>query len=149
MDSHVTFISYHDLIYFFFFYCTHQSDPVIILFRYEVGDWVKFRRSITNPAYGWQGARQKSVGFVQNVLDDDSLIVSFCTGEARVFTNEVIKVIPLNRGQHVQLKPDVKEPRYGTWNLLLVLSDDAKLYIYSVLSTLSVFSLPHFLSHAV
>ncbi|ONK63724.1 uncharacterized protein A4U43_C07F18260 [Asparagus officinalis] len=80
---------------------------------YEVGDWVKFRKSIKNPAYGWQGARQKSVGFVQNVLDDENLIVSFCTGEAHVLANEVIKVIPLNRGQHVQLKADVKEPRYG------------------------------------
>ena len=74
---------------------------------------MKFKRSVKNPAYGWQGARQNSVGFVQIVRDDDSLIVSFCTGEARVLANEVIKVIPLNRGQHVQLKPDVKVPRYA------------------------------------
>ncbi|PSS24307.1 E3 ubiquitin-protein like [Actinidia chinensis var. chinensis] len=80
---------------------------------YQVGDWVKFKRSITTPTYGWQGAKHKSVGFVQCVPDKDNLIVSFCTGEARVLANEVIKVIPLDRGQHVQLKPDVKEPRFG------------------------------------
>ncbi|KAL6981092.1 nicotinamide N-methyltransferase [Sarracenia purpurea var. burkii] len=84
-----------------------------MVFSYQVGDWVKFKRSITTPTYGWQGAKHKSVGFVQNVPDKDNLIVSFCTGEARVLANEVIKVIPLDRGQHVQLKPDVKEPRFG------------------------------------
>ncbi|XP_058077369.1 E3 ubiquitin-protein ligase KEG [Magnolia sinica] len=80
---------------------------------YEVGDWVKFKRSVKTPTYGWQGARHKSVGFVQSVMDRDNLIVSFCTGEVHVLTNEVMKVIPLDRGQHVQLKPDIKEPRYG------------------------------------
>ncbi|GMH30499.1 hypothetical protein Nepgr_032342 [Nepenthes gracilis] len=80
---------------------------------YEVGDWVKFRRSINTPKYGWQGAKHKSVGFVQIIPDKDHLIVSFCTGDARVLVNEVIKVIPLDRGQHVQLKKDVKEPRFG------------------------------------
>ncbi|XP_022746915.1 E3 ubiquitin-protein ligase KEG-like isoform X1 [Durio zibethinus] len=80
---------------------------------FEVGDWVKFRRRITAPTYGWQGARHKSVGFVQNVVDRDSLIVSFCSGEARVLVNEVVKVIPLDRGQHVKLRADVKEPRFG------------------------------------
>ncbi|KAF8398239.1 hypothetical protein HHK36_017165 [Tetracentron sinense] len=80
---------------------------------YEAGDWVKFKRSVKAPTHGWQGARHKSVGFVQCVQDKDNLIVSFCSGEARVLVNEVIKVIPLDRGQHVQLKPDVKEPRYG------------------------------------
>ncbi|KAJ0931779.1 putative protein kinase TKL-Pl-1 family [Helianthus annuus] len=45
--------------------------------------------------------------FVQSVPDKDILFVSFCSGEARVLANEVIKVIPLDRGQHVQLKPDV------------------------------------------
>lgn len=73
---------------------------------------MKFKRSVKTPAYGWQGARHKSVGFVQTVLDKDNLMVSFCTGEARVLATEVTKVIPLDRGQHVQLKPDVKEPRY-------------------------------------
>ncbi|XP_020108735.1 E3 ubiquitin-protein ligase KEG isoform X1 [Ananas comosus] len=86
-----------------------QLSPTI----YEVGDWVKFKRGVETPAYGWQGARQKSVGFVQTILDLDNLIVSFCTGEAHVLTSEVIKVIPLNRGQHVQLKSDVREPRFG------------------------------------
>ncbi|KAG8656629.1 E3 ubiquitin-protein ligase KEG isoform X2 [Manihot esculenta] len=80
---------------------------------FEVGDWVKFKRSVTAPTHGWQGAKHKSVGFVQNVVDKDNLIVSFCTGEAHVLASEVLKVIPLDRGQHVQLKPDVKEPRFG------------------------------------
>ncbi|KAG4150634.1 hypothetical protein ERO13_D04G016100v2 [Gossypium hirsutum] len=82
---------------------------------FEVGDWVKFRRRITTPTYGWQGARHKSVGFVQNVVDRDNLIVSFCSGDgnAHVLVNEVVKVIPLDRGQHVKLRADVKEPRFG------------------------------------
>ncbi|KAJ6818499.1 E3 ubiquitin-protein ligase KEG [Iris pallida] len=80
---------------------------------YEVGDWVKFKRSVRTPEYGWQGTKHKSVGFVQTILDNDNLIVSFCTGEARISTSDVIKVIPLNRGQHVQLKADVREPRFG------------------------------------
>ncbi|KAK6928918.1 Serine-threonine/tyrosine-protein kinase, catalytic domain [Dillenia turbinata] len=80
---------------------------------YEVGDWVKFKRSVTTPTHGWQGANHKSVGFIQSVLDKDNLVVSFCSGEARVLANEVIKMIPLDRGQHVQLKPDVKAPRFG------------------------------------
>ncbi|KDP40550.1 hypothetical protein JCGZ_24549 [Jatropha curcas] len=80
---------------------------------FEVGDWVKFKRSVTTPTYGWQGAKHKSIGFVQSVVDKDNLIVSFCTGEARVLASEVVKVIPLDRGQHVKLKPDVKEPRFG------------------------------------
>lgn len=81
---------------------------------YQVGDWVKYRRSINAPTYGWQGATHKSVGFVQAVHGND-LNVSFCSwpGEARALINEVIKVIPLDRGQHVQLKSDVKEPRFG------------------------------------
>ena len=91
-----------------------MSLEFLILFRFEVGDWVKFRRRITAPTYGWQGARHKSVGFVQNVVDRDNLIVSFCSGEARVLVNEVVKVIPLDRGQHVKLREDVKEPRFGS-----------------------------------
>lgn len=79
--------------------------------RYEIGDWVKFKRTIATPTYGWQGAKHKSVGFVQSILDKDNLMVSFCSGEVHVLANEVIKVIPLDRGQHVQLKNDVKEPR--------------------------------------
>lgn len=84
-----------------------------MLFRFEVGDWVKFKRRITTPTHGWQGVEHKSVGFVQTVVDRDNLIVSFCSGEARVLANEVVKVIPLDRGQHVKLKADVKEPRFG------------------------------------
>ncbi|KAE9616293.1 putative protein kinase TKL-Pl-1 family transcription factor C2H2 family [Lupinus albus] len=80
---------------------------------FEVGDWVKFRRTVVTPTNGWQGARQKSVGFVQSVPDRDNIIVSFCSGEVHVLANEVVKVIPLDRGQHVQLKEDVKEPRFG------------------------------------
>lgn len=79
---------------------------------------MKFRRSITTPTYGWQGARHKSVGFVQKVLDRDNLSVSFCSGEARVLASEVIKVIPLDRGQHVKLKAEVKEPRFNFTGLL-------------------------------
>ncbi|CAI0461893.1 unnamed protein product [Linum tenue] len=80
---------------------------------FEVGDWVKFKRSLTTPANGWQGAKHKSVGFVQTVVDKENLVVSFCTGESHVLANEVWKVIPLDRGQHVKLKTDVKEPRFG------------------------------------
>ncbi|KAL3732566.1 hypothetical protein ACJRO7_029250 [Eucalyptus globulus] len=80
---------------------------------YEVGDWVKFKRSVKNPTYGWQGANHKSVGFVQGVSDKEKLIVSFCSGEAHVLASEVVKVIPLDRGQHVKLKADVEEPRFG------------------------------------
>lgn len=85
--------------------------------RFEVGDWIKFKRSMTTPTYGWQGAKHSSVGFVQSVPDKDNLLVSFCSGEAheaRVLANEVIKVIPLDRGQHVQLKSDIKEPRFNS-----------------------------------
>ncbi|KAK4746227.1 hypothetical protein SAY87_012539 [Trapa incisa] len=85
---------------------------------YEVGDWVKFKRSVMEPAYGWQGANHKSVGFVQDVGAGDIITVSFCSeeprpGGARVMANEVVKVIPLDRGQHVKLRGDVKEPRFG------------------------------------
>ncbi|KAL6514888.1 hypothetical protein OROGR_020467 [Orobanche gracilis] len=80
---------------------------------YQMGDWVKYRRTIKEPTYGWQGATHKSVGFVQSVPDNDNLIVSFCCGEAQVLVSEVIKVIALDRGQHVQLKSDVIEPRFG------------------------------------
>ncbi|XP_071715589.1 E3 ubiquitin-protein ligase KEG-like [Rutidosis leptorrhynchoides] len=80
---------------------------------YQVGDWVKFKSKVDTPTNGWQGATHKSVGFVQSVPDKDTLIVSFCSGEACVVANEVMKVIPLDRGQHVQLKPDVREPRFG------------------------------------
>ncbi|KAG0503137.1 hypothetical protein HPP92_003209 [Vanilla planifolia] len=46
-------------------------------------------------------------------MDNDILFVSFCTGEARVLKEEVLKIIPLNRGHHVQLKSDVLMPRFG------------------------------------
>ncbi|KAI5068319.1 hypothetical protein GOP47_0016664 [Adiantum capillus-veneris] len=80
---------------------------------YEPGDWVKFKRSMKVPKFGWQGANRKNVGFVQSVVDKDCLIVSFCSGEARVSVEDVVKVVPLDRGQHVRLKADVKEPKYG------------------------------------
>lgn len=55
---------------------------------------------------------------MQNVPDRDSLIVSFCAGiEAKVLASEVIKVIALDRGQHVQLKADVKEPRFDFYGV--------------------------------
>ncbi|EPS65316.1 hypothetical protein M569_09458, partial [Genlisea aurea] len=80
---------------------------------YQVGDWVKYKRSVKEPTYGWQGATHKSVGFVQRVPDNNNLVVSFCSGEAKVLSKDVVKVIPLDRGQHVKLKSDVKEPRFG------------------------------------
>ncbi|CAD5331582.1 unnamed protein product [Arabidopsis thaliana] len=80
---------------------------------YEVGDWVKFKRGITTPLHGWQGAKPKSVGFVQTILEKEDMIIAFCSGEARVLANEVVKLIPLDRGQHVRLRADVKEPRFG------------------------------------
>ena len=73
---------------------------------------MKFKRNVSSPAYGWQGAKHGSVGFVQRVLDSDNLVVSFCTGVAHLLASEVIKVIPLDRGQLVRLKSDVKEPRF-------------------------------------
>ncbi|KAF3549576.1 hypothetical protein DY000_02000535 [Brassica cretica] len=80
---------------------------------YEIGDWVKFKRGITTPLHGWQGAKPKSVGFVQTILEKEDMIVAFCSGEARVLASEVVKLIPLDRGQHVRLRKDVKEPRFG------------------------------------
>lgn len=91
------------------------------IFRYQVLDWVKFRKNILNPTYGWQGANHKSVGFVQSVQDKDNLLVSFCSGEARVMAKEVIKVIALDRGQHVKLRADVEEPRSVSTPFLLIL----------------------------
>ncbi|KAG0500795.1 hypothetical protein HPP92_000867 [Vanilla planifolia] len=84
---------------------------------YEVGDWVNFKRNVSTPAYGWQGANHRSIGFVQEVLDNETLAVSFCSGTARAFKEEVVKIIPLSRGQHVQLKPDVGNQRFG-WGYL-------------------------------
>lgn len=79
--------------------------------RFEIGDWVKFRRTVISPTHGWQGAKHGSVGFVQRVLENDNLVVSFCSGMAHLLANEVIKTIPLDRGQLVRLKASVKEPR--------------------------------------
>ncbi|KAF9600592.1 hypothetical protein IFM89_011121 [Coptis chinensis] len=68
--------------------------------RYEVGDWVKFKRSVKTPTLGWQGARHKSVGFVQNVQDRDNLIVSFCSGEAHVLADEIAAPLVLSSSYH-------------------------------------------------
>lgn len=73
---------------------------------------MKFKRSVKTPVNGWQGARHGSVGFVQSVQDGNILVVSFCTGVARVLVNEVIKVIPLDRGQLVRLKAAIEKPRF-------------------------------------
>lgn len=73
---------------------------------------MKFKRGITTPLHGWQGAKPKSVGFVQTILEKEDMIIAFCSGEARVLANEVVKLIPLDRGQHVRLRADVKEPRF-------------------------------------
>ncbi|KAF3513549.1 hypothetical protein F2Q69_00000545, partial [Brassica cretica] len=53
------------------------------------------------------------VGFVQTILEKEDMIVAFCSGEAHVLASEVVKLIPLDRGQHVRLRKDVKEPRFG------------------------------------
>ncbi|KAG4381867.1 hypothetical protein GLYMA_15G233001v4 [Glycine max] len=80
---------------------------------FELGDWVKFRKTSITPTNGWEGDRQKQVGFLQRVPDKDNLIASFCSGEYySVLANKVVKVVPLDRGQHVQLKEDVKKPRF-------------------------------------
>lgn len=73
---------------------------------------MKFKGSVKTPAYGWQGASHGSVGFVQRIQDNDNLDISFCTGVARVLTNEVIKVISFDRGQLVQLKAHIEKPRF-------------------------------------
>lgn len=75
---------------------------------------MKFKRGITTPLHGWQGAKPKSVGFVQTILEKEDMIIAFCSGEARVLANEVVKLIPLDRGQHVRLRTDVKEPRFAS-----------------------------------
>ncbi|XP_047316701.1 E3 ubiquitin-protein ligase KEG-like [Impatiens glandulifera] len=86
---------------------------------YQPGDWVKFTRKVVIPTYGWQGAMYRSVGFVRTVLDSDNLVVSFCSGVAHVLTNEVIKVIPLDRGQLVRIRTDIEQPRYPLTGLSL------------------------------
>ncbi|GAB2299458.1 hypothetical protein Dimus_033526 [Dionaea muscipula] len=80
---------------------------------YEVGDWIKLKRTVATPKYGWQGATHNSVGFVQSIPDKDHLVGSFCIGEVRLMVDEVIKVIALDRGHHVRLRKDVREPRFG------------------------------------
>lgn len=85
---------------------------LVYIFRFQVGEWVKFKRSVKTPAHGWQGARHGSVGFVQYVQNSDNLDVSFCTGLAHVLANEVIKVLSLERGQLVRLKADIEKPRF-------------------------------------
>jgi hypothetical protein len=103
-----------------------------------VGHWVKFKRSVKTPAYGWQGARHGSVGFVQCVQNSDSLVVSFCTGVAHVLANEVIKVIALDRGQLVRLKANIEKPRFDTSSLN---------YCKHLVLMLHVLSFPCRLSH--
>ncbi|KAG4947336.1 hypothetical protein JHK87_043343 [Glycine soja] len=89
---------------------------------FELGDWVKFRKTSIIPTNGWEGDRQKQVSFVQRVPDKDNLIVSFCSGEYySVLANEVVKVVLLDRGQHVQLKEDAKKPRL---NLISNISEE-------------------------
>lgn len=86
------------------------TDAGFKIISYEIGDWVKFKRGITTPLHGWQGAKPKSVGFVQTILEKEDMIVAFCSGEARVLASEVVKLIPLDGGQHVRLRKDVREP---------------------------------------
>ncbi|WZY89228.1 hypothetical protein YC2023_045966 [Brassica napus] len=72
--------------------------------------WVKFKRGIRTPLHGRLGAKPKSVGFVQTILEKGNMVVTFCSGEARVLASEVVKLISLDRGQHVRLRKDVREP---------------------------------------
>ena len=58
---------------------------------------------------------------MQRVPDKDNLIVSFCSGDYNVLANEVVKVVLLDRGHHVQLKEDVKKPRL---NLISNISEE-------------------------
>lgn len=116
------FIIWHIWQRYLYRYSVSAFSCCQIFCRYQIGDWVKYKRSITEPTYGWQGATHKSVGFVQSVPNSENLIVSFCSGEAqvlakKVLANEVIKVIPLDRGQHVKLKSDVLEPRYDFFDM--------------------------------
>lgn len=104
-----------------------------MVIRFEIGDWVKFRRTVGSPTYGWQGAKHGSVGFVQRVLDNDNLVVSFCSGMAHLLTNEVIKVIPLDRGQLVRLKPAVKEPRFDAIYMHIFIANGLSLSLSLVL----------------
>ncbi|GLJ26357.1 hypothetical protein SUGI_0507770 [Cryptomeria japonica] len=61
---------------------------------FDIGDWVKFKKNVKVPKYGSQGAKHKSVGFVQNVPDKDHLIVSFCSGEASTKKNRWMEMFP-------------------------------------------------------
>ncbi|CAN6992621.1 unnamed protein product [Brassica oleracea var. botrytis] len=81
---------------------------------YKIGDWVKFKRDVTTPLHGWQGANPKSVGFVQNILaDNEDMIVAFCSGEARVLANEVVKFDSL--GQRPACKTPKRCERAKVW----------------------------------
>lgn len=71
---------------------------------------MKFKRGIRTPLHGRLGAKPKSVGFVQTILEKGNMVVTFCSGEARVLASEVVKLIPLDGGQHVRLRKDVREP---------------------------------------
>ncbi|KAG2331294.1 hypothetical protein Bca52824_002474 [Brassica carinata] len=62
-----------------------------------IRDWVKFKRGITTLAHGWLGAKPESVGFVQIILNQKDMIVTFCSLKARVLSSEVVK---LDRDQH-------------------------------------------------
>eukprot|EP00850_Spirogloea_muscicola_P008200 SM000043S15828 [mRNA] locus=s43:431291:439771:+ [translate_table: standard] len=77
------------------------------------GDWVTFKRTIEVPENGWQGATKGSVGFVQKVVTAADIIVAFCTGEAKVKSSEVRKIVSFECGQHVKVKDSVVQPRYS------------------------------------
>ena len=62
---------------------------------------------------------------MQTILEKEDMIVAFCSGEAHVLASEVVKLIPLDRGQHVRLRKDVKEPRFVIALHCEFFSDDA------------------------
>ncbi|XP_048628794.1 germin-like protein subfamily 1 member 11 [Brassica napus] len=83
-------------------------DPNVLARAFQLDP--KFKRGIRTPLHGRLGAKPKSVGFVQTILEKGNMVVTFCSGEARVLASEVVKLIPLDGGQHVRLRKDVREP---------------------------------------
>lgn len=54
-----------------------------------------------------------SVEYLQTILEREDMIVTLSSCEARALASEVGKLISLDSGQHVRLKKDVREPRFG------------------------------------
>ncbi|GBG60914.1 hypothetical protein CBR_g16035 [Chara braunii] len=81
---------------------------------FDPGDWVTFRRFVDESLYDWGEVMPRSVGLVLSVDKEASeLIVTFCGHEMQVSPKDVRKIVPFERGQHVRVKAEVKQPRYG------------------------------------